>query len=369
MHNKNTNIKRKLPINECTENYVNDMYSVDYSCGVYYNLFDKFSSKIRIEGEFDLEAVYKYMEEKCDNIYVSNKYVLTSNGLEKNNGAENEKNSDNTYVFILKKEEILLNVSSNNGCLCIYFSNDYPDTFIEEFTNPKYHKSVDKNNLSVVIPSQEGLITHEKELKRTNFIPENYNEDFISKHELIIQNLSENKSGLYLFHGLPGTGKSSYIASLTSNENIKKKFIYLPSIFISSLDSPDLIKLFLENDNSIFIIEDAEKLLVSRDTDSYSPISALLNLTDGLLGQILNTQIICTYNTEKNKIDNALMRKGRLICTHDFTKLTIDRAKMLVTKLNKNIEVKEEMTLAEIYNYETDNFNEINITSKIGFKS
>lgn len=66
------------------------------------------------------------------------------------------------------------------------------------------------------------------------------------------------------------------------------------------------------------VIEDAEDLLVSRDTNHNSGISMLLNLTDGLLGQSLGIQVICTFNTHVSNIDRALLRKGRLIALYEF---------------------------------------------------
>jgi ATP-dependent 26S proteasome regulatory subunit len=111
------------------------------------------------------------------------------------------------------------------------------------------------------------------------------------------------------------------------------------------------MQLFLNNRNSIFIIEDGEKLLINRETENNSPISALLNMSDGLIGQLLNSQIICTFNTSLDKIDEALLRNGRLISMYEFTALDKDRAIELAKLIKKpHSHIKTATTLADIYN-------------------
>ena len=185
--------------------------------------------------------------------------------------------------------------------------------------------------------------------------------------KLIVESINEERSGLYLFCGEPGTGKSSYIATLTQMKT-NKKFIYLPSYLFNSLDSPALMKLFLDNCNAIFIIEDGEKLLVNRENDINSPITALLNMSDGLIGQLLNSQIICTFNTNITNIDKALERKGRLICSHEFMPLDKERAISLAKKLGKPFNnITGPMTLGDIYNSEEESFKLSTHRSKIGY--
>jgi hypothetical protein len=69
----------------------------------------------------------------------------------------------------------------------------------------------------------------------------------------------------------------------------------------------------------------------------------------------LNVQIICTFNSELGLIDNALLRKGRLIARYEFGKLSIDKAKALRDHLGLTTEINKPMTLAEITN--TGNIN------------
>ena len=105
--------------------------------------------------------------------------------------------------------------------------------------------------------------------------------------------------------------------------------------------------------DSISIIEDAENIILDRK-ETRNPnqaVSNLLNLSDGLLGDAMRLQIITTFNCEMTAIDPALLREGRLIVEHTFTKLSTDNARGLCAKMNipGADTITEPMSLAEIY--------------------
>ena len=97
----------------------------------------------------------------------------------------------------------------------------------------------------------------------------------------------------------------------------------------------------------------------------------LLNITDGLLGECLGIQIIATFNTHVSNIDKALLRKGRLIGLYEFKPLSIQKSKILLEENgNTNSEIKQPMTLADIYNTEQTEFSfNNNKRASIGFTS
>jgi hypothetical protein len=183
----------------------------------------------------------------------------------------------------------------------------------------------------------------------------NYGPDFQEVHNKLISNLNSTTSGLYLFYGAPGTGKSSYIKHLLS-VGINRKMAYIPVGLIDKLTHPDMVPLLMNNKNIILILEDAEKALLARDISQDSAIvSTILNLTDGFIGQAINISIIATFNTEKDKIDEALLRKGRLRMSHEFKKLSVVNGKKLASSLGIDpSHIVEDMSLAEVYNYEED---------------
>jgi hypothetical protein len=89
---------------------------------------------------------------------------------------------------------------------------------------------------------------------------------------------------------------------------------------------------------------------MDRRYSNQSSVSNLLNISDGLLSDCLNVQIICTFNSEIGFVDNALLRKGRLIARYEFGKLSVDKAKVLRDHLGLTTEINKPMALAEITN-------------------
>lgn len=218
--------------------------------------------------------------------------------------------------------------------------------------------------------SDMGISLKSVRLKKVDVaLRENYNDDLISLHPKVVSLLAQKeKSELFLFHGAPGTGKSTYIRSLVYSQT--KKVIFLPPNVAAKMDAPEIANLIINNPNSIVIIEDAEDLIISRNQESNSAISMLLNLTDGLLGYCLGIQFICTFNTTLNRIDPALLRKGRLSVLYEFTPLSSGKTNSLMKKLYGSVpDGLTSMTLADIYNFEAPNQEVISRTPIIGFSN
>jgi len=197
----------------------------------------------------------------------------------------------------------------------------------------------------------------------------NYGEAFPKFHEELVSSINDKTSGLYLFYGPPGTGKSSYIKHLLTGE-IKRKIAYIPVGMINQLVAPEMLPLLTENKNIVLVLEDAEKALVSRDIAENSAIvSTILNLTDGFIGQALNITVIATFNTAKDKIDEALLRKGRLRMSYEFNKLSVKDSKTLAKSLNLNPDkITEATSLADIYNFEDNTGYEETEQKRVGFR-
>jgi hypothetical protein len=193
----------------------------------------------------------------------------------------------------------------------------------------------------------------------------NYNEDFKPINDIILERLNKkDDKGLVLLHSKPGTGKTSYIRHVINN--IKDKtVIYMPPDLTAELSNPELVPFLCHYPNSIIIVEDAENVLMKRSGQQNQAISNILNMSDGLLSDCLNIQIIATFNTDLLNIDEALLRKGRLIAKYEFKELTKDRKAKLCKKLGIPVN-SDNTTLAEIYNASTPEF--VTKAEKIGFK-
>jgi SpoVK/Ycf46/Vps4 family AAA+-type ATPase len=225
----------------------------------------------------------------------------------------------------------------------------------------KFQKDIKKSSIQLVKSDMGHLDTEEYDLS----IPEldlelNYGASFIKVHEIIVKRLNINgDKGIILLHGDPGTGKTTYLKYLTK-EIKEKNILFIPPSMAEILSEPLIIPFLMENRNSILLIEDAERVIADREgRGSTAGVSNLLNLTDGILGDCLNIQVIATFNMKRERIDPALLRKGRLICEHKFDKLTIKETNDLLSHLHKNIISSEPLTLADIYNIDSD---EIRVT-------
>lgn len=234
------------------------------------------------------------------------------------------------------------------------------DFFMKKFE--KYKKSTDKrSNINFICTSNHGgfyLNSTKIEKNKDLNLEDHYNDDFIEVANKIDRKIKEkNSNGIILLHGKHGTGKTSYLRHLI--HTINKKILYVPPNISGSLAEPSFLTFLMKHKNSVLIIEDAENVIKTREAGENQAVSNLLNITDGILGDGLNFQVICTFNTGFDQIDPALKRKGRMIAQYEFGNLSKDKTEKLVKKLYGD-EIKpefEEMSLAEIYNMQDDNYD------------
>ena len=229
----------------------------------------------------------------------------------------------------------------------------------DQFIVPDDHKT----KVHLFIKNQYGEYTFEPisvNLPEDLDLELNYGKKFLEVDKTIQERLLEKPNGLFMFHGMPGTGKTTYIKYLASR--VKRDFIYIPTTMIENFTSdPNCLHTLIQKPNSVIILEDAEKAILKRHGDGMdsSAVSSLLNLSDGILSDILKTSVIVTYNCPKQDIDDALKRKGRLQAEYEFAALSIEDAKKLAKSLKypkKFIEEKiiEPLSISDIYNLEKE---------------
>ena len=183
-------------------------------------------------------------------------------------------------------------------------------------------------------------------------IKENYNLD-VSIHyndslpyENLLNFCKEDKCGLTLLHGNPGCGKTTLIKNLIYQTG--KNFYMLDADMLANSSNAAFVEYLIDHKNSIFVIEDCEKLLMDRATSNNPWIGTLLNLTDGMLGEGLGIRFICTFNSDISTIDKALLREGRLAICYELKPLCKEKAKVLCKKENREFKNRD-MSLAEIF--------------------
>ena len=285
-------------------------------------------------------------------------------------------NSDS--LFSLRDKELFIKVNGGNDKKNNHIQLD----FIYNIKNGLLEKQIDlseikqferakkKSSINLVKSDMGHLDTEEYDL----LVPDidlalNYGTEFLKVHDVIVERLNKkNDKGIILLHGDPGTGKTSYIKYLTKLVT-DKDILFIPPSMAEMLSEPSIIPFLMDQRNTILIIEDAERVISDREGNgSPAGVSNILNLTDGILGDCLNIQVIATFNMKRERIDQALLRKGRLIAEHKFEKLNVDETNNLLKFLEKDHISTEGMVLADIYNIEIELHQSSNKkSSKLGF--
>jgi hypothetical protein len=270
---------------------------------------------------------------------------------------------------IFKLENKIMVRLDNDWAEILFSNNDYnrSNTMLNEFKIMKAPEKEKDYEINIISLTGNSLDLKTLAIKPTLLdIDLYYNDDFKTVDAVIKERLSkENDKGIVLLHGLPGTGKTTYLRYLIGN--VKKKVMFVSPSVACNLMNPEFIDLLIDNPNSILVIEDAENIIMDRKYSSQSSVSNLLNISDGLLSDCLNVQIICTFNSALSLVDSALLRKGRLIAKYEFGKLHVGKARALSNHLGLNQNISKPMTLAEITNPD-----EVNVETKqvnvIGFR-
>ena len=301
--------------------------------------------------------------------------------------SKNNKLYEDEECYFHPKLDVFILISHN-------LSNDYDSEMFEEGlykVNYVFYNNTDPNirenlkmffaeylekylpkkaKVSILLRTQQGfdVKTHTIKPFRIDF-DKMYNDDFIEVHNRVKQSITDENKGIVLFHGIAGSGKTNYIKWLTS-QIPNKKFIFVPTSMIASLTDPSFIGVLIDHKNSVLVLEDCENYIAERTAynSNTDVVSSILNIADGMLSDILECQLICTFNSDISKIDSALLRKGRLIAEYKFKELSVEKCNNYLRSIGKQPNITQPCSLAELTNMETKSFKEEDNSPKIGFK-
>ena len=313
-----------------------------------------------LKGKFNLSEVFKWL------------YAPRKSSRRRKRGMERTENQ----ILLDLKNKIM--IYSSEADKCYYFYSPTSKKILDKYVEisrkyaPKKIKKRNKGRVHILSIKGSGIKARMTfvpfKLKEFNIsIEDNYTDDFKPKSDEIIKCLNEKEgNGIVILHGEAGTGKTYYLKHLC--HILDKKVLYIPPALVEHIVAPDFIRILGRYKNSVLIIEDADNILRKRDMNSnMQDVSSLLNITDGILNDVLSLQIVTTFNTNLQNIDEAFLRRGRLIAEHKFEKLPAEKVKELNKKLgfDKPSLLTEPMTLADIYNQEKPFLKEK--TNGIGF--
>jgi len=184
-----------------------------------------------------------------------------------------------------------------------------------------------------------------------------YGADFVAWEKQCLAQLAKRHCGVTILFGPPGVGKTSYLKMLMDRFLDRFAFYYLPLSSFNLLTYPQLVRFWVKQNvqhkskAKLAIIEDAESLLLPRDELSRAQVSNLLNIGDGFLGEHLKLLVIATTNAPMRKMDEAVLRPGRLTGTREFRRLTRAEAQRLAQAKGLTLgDGSDSWSLAEIYN-------------------
>ena len=120
-----------------------------------------------------------------------------------------------------------------------------------------------------------------------------------------------------LFHGYPGTGKTSLVYSIASELNMNVALLS----FTRKMEDSDFMRALRRlPDDTILVIEDIDALFESRKKNDENKnnitFSALLNTLDGIAHS--HGQVIIMTTNHPLVLDNALKRPGRVDYSFEF---------------------------------------------------
>lgn len=180
---------------------------------------------------------------------------------------------------------------------------------------------------------------------KTELRPEFYPD--LGDPEKFIEDYLKSSASVLLMSGEPGTGKTTLLRSMIYNRNLRAAVIYDEKLMSQDYIFQD----FLFGDQDLLVIEDADKILSSRDEGSNPLMSRFLSVSDGLI-KLPNKKMVFTTNIiDFHGIDEALLRPGRCYGLVQTRKLDLNEsiAACKAAGLLPPIE-KRTYSLAELFN-------------------
>jgi len=352
-----------------------------------------------IKKDFNLKYLYKKLNYNFKNIEFSRKvieieekYVLDL----KLDTSQQLYSDEELFKMEMDKNKIL--ISDCEVLIPVDYDKKIINKLCDVFTKSKIKNDINRTTIEMVSMANGNFYTEDFYLK-DNFLKWNYPEYHYGKgfndfHEKLMEKIYNNFKGLVVLHGDPGSGKTQYIRKIIQELTGKARVLYFSPLMIDSITNPEFINFIQvwaretddENKKRIIILEDAEPLLETRKNGRNLGITNLLNLTSGLLSDVLSIQYICTFNTKIDEIDQALLREERLTAIKKFNCLNYEQTikltellkikkedvDKLIEEKKKKDSKKEGLSLAEIYSIKDNNeileHNvNLNKNKKIGF--
>ena len=212
----------------------------------------------------------------------------------------------------------------------------------------------DGNGRSIVIPLQRDRMPVDEMYPFLDMPLTEYYDDFM-----------DSNASILLLIGPPGTGKTTFIRGLLQHTKSSAIVSYDPNV----LEKDHVFADFIEGDNDVMVLEDADMFLKSRK-ESNTMMHKFLNVGDGLVTTKGKKLVFSTNLPSINDVDDALIRPGRCYDILHFDSMTQEDAELLAKKFGVELTTKKSRwTIAEIFNQETESKGPLGktVNTKMGF--
>lgn len=194
-------------------------------------------------------------------------------------------------------------------------------------------------SVAMAVVTRGGLQLRELGIVDEPLKEDNYEPDVVAGFHQVVNDLSSKTppGRLSLLSGPPGTGKSFFMRAVISAAPTDVRFVVLPASAVGSISAPSLLTTLIEEGHSkshptCLILEDADRGLAIRGPENFDEVTDLLNVGDGLLGELADLRVIATTNATRPEIDPAILRPGRLAHRIEFGPLDTERARLIVKR-------------------------------------
>lgn len=249
---------------------------------------------------------------------------------------------------------------------------------LDEKLSERFHVETDEileerheHGVYVLVESGQTLELRSVGQIKSSMVRENYTPEVLYAFDYVAENLRavEPDGRLSIFNGPPGTGKTHLIKGLI-NSVLDCDFVVISPDIVKRIAGPQFITLFSgpHQRKRVLVLEDADSCLAKRAADSMSDIQAVLNLADGIIGQLLDFRIVATTNAKKPDFDSAIMRNGRL-CKHiEMGPLPNEQAMAIYERITgTKTAFPGPLTLADVYAAAKGRHKETQTEKRVGF--